>query len=218
VSCQVVLKPSNGIPADYVTNTWHFAVQYTEVDGVGPNTRFDACDQAHDALVTFYNTLSTRFGGLLIGTHEMKFVDLGEPAPRLPVAEFVWAFTTVPPASQLPSEVAIVASFEGSLQSGVNPATRKNRVFLGPLAQSTVNPTGGTLSAGAQTAVINALVALAVASAGASAVWWWVGRSPTMNNTFIVRSGWVDNAFDTQRRRGIDATNRGIWVQDAEPS
>lgn len=217
VSAQVILKPTSGIPADFVTNTFHFTVQYTEVDGTGPTSRFASCAEVRTALVTMYDSLRTRLGGLQIGTHEIKFVDLGDPKPRLPCAEFVWAFTALPPAAQLPAEVAIVCSFQGTLESGINPATRKNRVFMGPLATSLVDTSGGRVTAAGQAAFVTAFAALAEDSSLASDVWVWIGYSPKLSNPFVVQGGWVDNAFDTQRRRGTLATSRGSWTQSAEP-
>jgi len=42
--------------------------------------------------------------------------------------------------------------------------------------------------------------------------WDWVVYSPTNGNTVNVDNGWVDNAFDTQRRRGLAVTARTNWT------
>lgn len=47
--------------------------------------------------------------------------------------------------------------------------------------------------------------------ADASLIWQWRIWSPTNNNSVLIDNGWVDNAWDTQRRRGVEATARTIF-------
>ena len=39
----------------------------------------------------------------------------------------------------------------------------------------------------------------------------WVQLSRVAANTHVVTNGWVDNAFDTQRRRGEEADQRLLF-------
>jgi hypothetical protein len=82
-------------------------------------------------------------------------------------------------------------------------------VFIGPLGSSSIisegdaRPTGelkGDLVQAAQ--VLRGNTALGVE---------WVVRSDTTGATAPVTDGWVDNAFDTQRRRGNRATQRNVF-------
>jgi len=65
-------------------------------------------------------------------------------------------------------------------------------------------------------------------ASSASAVWKWAVFSPTIAGGWFlpdtegppnlpaayspVQSGWVDNAWDTQRRRGLEATARTVFT------
>jgi hypothetical protein len=48
---------------------------------------------------------------------------------------------------------------------------------------------------------------LAASNPATLAVW-----SPSNGDAVPVTDGWVDNAWDTQRRRGIDRTARSTWT------
>jgi hypothetical protein len=50
------------------------------------------------------------------------------------------------------------------------------------------------------------------AAAIASASWDWVVYSPTDDAYHEVANGWVDNAWDTQRRRGYKPTSRTTFT------
>lgn len=68
----------------------------------------------------------------------------------------------------------------------------------------------------AAAAVGTTLLAAGDASSGA---WTWCIYSPTtetqtasLASSFIpIVGGWVDNAWDTQRRRGLEPTTRTTW-------
>lgn len=92
-------------------------------------------------------------------------------------------------------------------------ARRRGRIYLGPFGQTVLGTTAVTSDrplAAAVTAIANAATALATATAGA--VVPWVIYSPTNGSGAVVTDGWVDNAFDTQRRRGVAATSRTLWT------
>lgn len=109
-----------------------------------------------------------------------------------------------------PAEVALCLSYRATLQSGVNPARLKGRLYIGPLngsiglADGDVRP-----STGMQQDVARAGNALRIAGLGAGAdnVTWCV-YSPTAGFLQPVVSCWVDNAFDTMRRRGAKPLSR----------
>jgi hypothetical protein len=49
-------------------------------------------------------------------------------------------------------------------------------------------------------------------AAQASVSWDWVVYSPTNSNQYVAHDAWVDNAWDTQRRRGLPPNSRSIVV------
>ncbi len=118
----------------------------------------------------------------------------------------------------MPAEVSIVLSFKadyaGLPERGPNKtrprATRRNRLFLGPWTsfafQNDVNT--GKSVVKAQPTIVGAAERLMAAGAGALDIVQWATYSQKLHDAFRVVGGWVDNAPDTQRRRGEDATAR----------
>lgn len=196
---QVVLNPSSNIPRDIVTNTW-----CTVADDV------TALNLFMDELVTFYGTARPIFSSQLpqIG-HRMKAYDVSDPEPRAPVAERTWNFPVSPSGASLPTECGICLSFQGVRTSGVNQARRRGRVYLGPLNVSTID-SNGRVSGATQVTVRTAGEDLLQAAFDAT-TWNWAIRSPLSIGGFVpVNNGWVDNAIDIQRRRGVLSTSRVI--------
>ena len=116
-------------------------------------------------------------------------------------------------STPLPSEVALCTSFAAGPAVGVNPARRKGRMFIGPLNevsldtslanQAVVSSTARIILAGATERLADDLI-----TAGHElAVWSRVDQA-----AYPVVRGWVDNAFDTQRRRGIEPSLRTVWT------
>jgi len=206
---QVIFPMDSGLPRDAATNTFHF-------DEQSPPGITDY-DNVRDMLKDFYNTipsggsitLASRFSKFMTNTALVKAYNLDDTPPRAPVYESSFTFTAGS-GDALPAEVALVSSFQTSRQSGMSQARRRNRVYLGPL---------GTLAAGTDgmpassfvTGVTLSTRALLIA-AQASAAWDWMVYSPTQGAGWEVTDGWCDNAWDTQRRRGVSATSRVTWT------
>lgn len=216
ISAQVILRTSDNIPANYATNTYFFDV---ETDLVAPEGSLE--DQSvlsiAPALVDLYNELNDQadlFGGLATSGHRIKFVEIDGPKPQYPYAEVVWAFTTAPSASVLPSECCVVSSFEAVQSAGINQATRRGRVFLGPLNLGALNALTGRLVDADRVAIATAFQTFAQKQdeAGFSG-WQWMVYSRKNDAMSRVVMGHVDNAFDTQRRRGVESTLRSVWEE-----
>nr|CRY96767.1 hypothetical protein [uncultured prokaryote] len=200
----VIFQHDNGLPEDRYVNGWHFS-------GAGPFSPTDY-DNVRDMLADFYtdagthtNALSLYFTDEISSPAVVKAYDLSDTPPRAPVYESTFTFSP-PSNSPLPFECAIVASFEAEKVSGLPQSRRRNRVYLGPLSDNTVATTG-LINGGTTTAIVGALQDLWDA-ADTSVSWDWVVYSPTLDSSYPVHNGWCDNAFDTQRRRGIGATSR----------
>lgn len=199
---QVELASITNVAKDSVVNT--FAIKALS----GTATYADVLTHV-DA---FYNAI----GGLLSPTinagankHYVRLYHLSEPIPRPPV--FAGQFTQAGSGAPLPAEVALVSSLKCAAPAGTHPARRRGRMFIGPLNTGTAvadsgysRPSGATMTTLAG-ATNNLLVGLA-ASDWALSVW-----SRKDNTLFPVISGWVNNEWDTQRRRGPEVSSRVVW-------
>lgn len=214
---QAVLKMLSGIPADSAVNTFHFSTADTL-----PGT-LDAIRDAVRDLYTGVTGLNQKVQDqlsaevALVG-HELKFINLDDPAPRTPIRIDSMTFTSTG-AGRLPSEVAICLSFQAVAESGKPQSRRRGRIYVGPLATTTNdngrpgnNPKDSLAVAGTRL----------LAASDAAPFWSWIVLSqanpgtptrPAYPRTFaLVDNGWVDNAFDTQRRRGLKLTARSLWT------
>lgn len=203
----------SNLPEDSVVNTWHF-----EHAG-GPATDYD---NVRDMLADFYGTtpegqtesISDNMPSNILGDiWNIRAYDLSQPKPRAPVYESTLTVDNgLGSAATLPLDVALCFSFEAEQESGIPQARRRNRKYIGPLDT-------GTLSSGGRPSL--ALLGI-VAAAGrdllrasnAAASWTWKVWSTTLQAGYDVRGGWVDDEFDTQRRRGMAPSYRELWDVD----
>ena len=205
----VELNRDTLIPKDLTVNTWYF-----EPPGAISSSAADITT----ALDTFYTAIGGLLSPVLTGTGSVAYYDLEDPEPRVPVATGLITFT--PDTTGLPEEVALCLSFQGAVVSGEAQARRRGRVYLGPLSSD-----GSTLftgyyrpSSGTRSSITTAANAL-MGTAGIN----WSVFSPTtagpppwaagdLANAFTpVTNGWVDDTFDTQRRRGAPTTARTVF-------
>jgi len=207
---QWIWEGASQLAEDNYVNTYHFK------HVLGPPEDFD---NVRDMLRDFYTsqadgqpTALTAFmtTQALSGNWTIKAYNLDDAKPRYPV------YTDSGTAQMgsgggLPSEVALVLSFQAEKIAGEKQSRRRNRVYLGPwdLSSSAYGMASATLVESllfAARGLFNA--------AESSQVWSWKVYSPTDDNELPVNDGWVDNAWDTQRRRGLRATARGVFNRD----
>jgi hypothetical protein len=108
----------------------------------------------------------------------------------------------------LPNEVCITVSYfaQRSLPR------QRGRIYVGPLNGSAMEDTGGDARVTPQ---CRSDLAAAFKRLGAfeDALAWAVFSRKDNEARGPIGGGWVDNAFDTQRRRGRDASVRTSWVR-----
>lgn len=201
---QVILHTSDNLAANYVTNSWAFET----VSAASPGD----LDEYTDAFKDFYDDL----GGIL-GTpiqqngHEVKYYDLEQDTPpNYPYGIDTFNLASAPSGASLPSEVAICLSFQGTKASGYPQARRRGRVYLGPLLNS-INSSSRP-SSGARSQIADAAVTLCTNLKGAGNPGYFGVWSHVDGALIIVDNGWIDDSFDTQRRRGVQPTTRQTWV------
>lgn len=197
-SCQVTLFPSSNVIADAVVNTFSFsAVDDTVLPDIAT------------ALIAEYNGIVGRFPSTVRqNNHKMKFYDRADVEPRAPRLDLNWNFTVGTSGNTAPPEVAVVLSFQANQVSGIPQSRRRGRVYFGPLKATDIDAAGRP-SISCVNDIANFGDSL-LASSMADPDWEWVVWS-SIAGPSIVTNGWVDDEFDTQRRRGRIATTRVVW-------
>lgn len=115
----------------------------------------------------------------------------------------------------LPLEVAFCLSFRAAWTTPAQQARRRGRVYLGPLAPAVLvstpppAPIVDLMEAGAF--YMERLLSESVAGVGGGDPAPWCVWSRTDGSLHDVVGGWVDNEWDTQRRRGLRPTYRETW-------
>lgn len=219
---QVTIPLDSAIPEDSIVNTFYF-----DGDDLGGGLTTDA--EYHGAvqslLTAFYQSIDGNMLANSVTTPAtVKIYDMRDPTPRVPEFTFTIGLTDTA-QSPLPGEVALCASFQADLVSGVNQARRRGRVYIGPLASTASFATVVNGQLRPHAAVVQALadacnvLADGIDTTGNGAHVSWAVYSPTLDiagtidDAFNdVTNGWVDNSYDTQRRRGAAPTSRVTWT------
>jgi hypothetical protein len=210
------LKSLSGIEKDFTQNSWVFE-EGTEVDPL------IVAGTAVTKLNTFYTAIGKYFGpsvSRVANVHEHQVYDLAAELDTpgsgtgSPITTLNFTVPAIVTAAGLPSEVAMCLSFHAALagapvESGATRprSRRQGRVFLGPLSTAVMNEEAG-MGETRPRAVIrqefaDAAAAMTVATGNDWSVW-----SRADGTVREVVGGWIDNAFDTQRRRGLAPTSR----------
>lgn len=202
VRAQVVLRTVDAVPANFVTNSWAFNLADVGADQ----------DIVSDLLWEFYVQIAGYYpSSIAQNGHEIKWYDLPGTPPNYPYETETRNFSAAPTGTRLPSEVAVCCSFQGTKTPGLPQARRRGRVYIGPLDQAQNND--GRPASAMLTVLADQMGDLAAGVvAGASTGSFWGVWSPTDGDIVNVTNGWVDNAFDTQRRRGEEYTSRTTWA------
>lgn len=200
----------SNLPEDVFVNTFYIKANSTGSQALGVSL-----DDAAGAISRFYTVAPTRGGAVnalavympdSIIAHEVRVYDLGEALPRYPIAtyDFTANLTNLSSSEPLPHEVALV----GSYRSGQGPR-RRGRMYLGPLTDNANEQ--GRPSGQLQNSLLGALGDLFEGEGTMSnfgTEWAFVQVSPTDATAREVTRVSVDDAWDTQRRRGIASSLR----------
>jgi hypothetical protein len=190
---QMVLRATTGMPRDNSTNVLHF------VQAAGSNQQ----DLADDLVAAYVSTVIA--GGWVAGIDQVmaKVYDDGAAPNQPPMVTSTSAALNTPPVG--PREVALCLSLRGktlatSEAAGSNPRKR-GRIYVGPIVQGSFErPSQGIRDS------VKALGNAIAAAAGSNTYNWVVG-----SERGVVVEGFVDDEWDTQRRRGLRPTQRVIF-------
>lgn len=216
---QVSIPMDSGVPEDAIVNTWHF-----DDDDDPQVSRPETGASIRDMLDAFYSSIAPNLFPSTIGTEfGLKCYDLTEAEPRQPA--YVDSFD-VPSTVNAPmvAEAALCLSFSAAQESGVPAARRRGRIFLGPLCTSVMETVNSAVRP-KETVRQTIADAAAVLQAGhqhpleSTRRCRWSVFSPStlrdganIGEAFNdVLTGWVDDTFDTQRRRGPAPSSRITW-------
>jgi len=205
LTAQIILRTVDNLPANFVTNTLHFD---SDDVGTAPTVLTPIVEDFYQANLGIIPTSIAEPG------HQIKWYVTDQPTPNYPYETTEFVLGGFPAQPPLPSEVALCVSFESQKLNGVSQASRRGRIYFGPLATNIVsdgrpnNAAMITMGTAFQTMVFDAL-----SSGNVLGVW------STKLQTFApFANGWIDNAFDTQRRRGVEPTSRITWALGDPPS
>lgn len=213
---QVILPYTSGFARDASINVWHTS----SVD----KTRLEQAQDASLALLEFYVSATGVGAETIVGAYYSQIVsrvaeaclirtfDLDDPTPREPILEFPWQMVGHSEANSLPYEVALCSSFTAEGGEGAPLRRRRGRVYLGPFNLDALQ--GGAVPAPATTLIDTVVAATErlITTFGDTPTSSFVGVYSRVDDLVRpITSGWVDNEFDTQRRRQRDATARTEW-------
>jgi hypothetical protein len=200
IRVRVEIPRDTALPEDVSVNTWHCSAE-------GATLPLVAAQAFVDDLETFYLAIDEFLGVTNNNPVVIKAYDLDDAEPRLPILVDAW--TLVFGTTAIPEECAVALSMAAAMPSGVNRARRRGRVFIGPLGGNSHQIITGRVRV--DSSFVTALVGAAdglLEDSELDTDYIWEVYSPTDGVGRPVVDGWVDNAMDTIRSRGPNATAR----------
>jgi hypothetical protein len=197
-----VFQRQSGLPEDVVVNSWAFKVNAGFTPD--PNIFRDVLDAfytgVHDGVSSVRDHMHPSLTSLAY-----RVYDLGQLPPRevTVVPSVTWQ---KPTGDGLPEECSIVLSFYADR----NLPRKRGRLYIGPLDTGSMVQTidGQTRPS---LAARQAIRAGAINVLNTSQPVGWSVVSQTNASSHLITAGWVDDAFDTQRRRGPAASSRIVF-------
>ena len=214
VRAQVVLPFIGGKPRDIITNQFHF-----DANEAAPRDLI--VTQIAARLNDFYETIypgSVRTNYVTWNMAVVKIYWLEDAVPR-PLYEESLGIINGAVVSNLPTEVAMVASWYSAQVPGIPRQSSYNRIYLGALVGADMTPSTitafPTLSTAAVGRANTAMQNLLEPDVANPDIEWkqygatGIGRIPVLRT---ITGGFTDNSPDTQRRRSVDATAKTNWA------
>jgi hypothetical protein len=203
---QAVFQGKSGLPEDRFVNTWHFR------NDAGIGTGADAVAAMVAGLNRFYfeapaagkQAVGAFIQRDVIDSIQYRGYDLGLDEPRAPI--IVPGPSPLPPTLAtgplVPSEAAVVLSFGSAVippKTGTPGKRGQGRLYIGPVNGNACKLVAGVVRV--ETLLQDSLT-LAFKKLQLESGFTTVVLSPTYQQTDVVTKCWVDDAFDTQRKRG----------------
>lgn len=207
---------AGGLPEDRIVNTFHFNNALPYLDHV---------NNLSVAMPTFYNevgngenirnlSLSAQLSPWVQREAEFRFYDMSLPKGEREPLILPTTLTAAQSSGGLPEEVALCLSYTGD--PPITPR-RRGRIYFGPIAANTDTEASATNPSRPVAILIQDLMKAGreLASYPTTTIGWSIHSSVPNDNYVYITRGWVDDAWDTQRRRGPDASTRTTWAATA---
>lgn len=206
--CTTILPYKSNLPEDVSENTWAFR------STGDPGADLPVIGAA---LIDFFNTDHAATTTPPICTFMSQWIQRDACQVRIAPVDTATAKETAAPifvpwtlgattnTLHLPLEVAVC----NSVRSG--GSTVKGRQYVGPLNGSALGGTAGSVAPRVASQFQVQLAASSETLRGLPSTIEWCIWSRKNSALFEVTSGYIDDAFDTQRRRGNDPTSRLVW-------
>lgn len=224
---QAIIPHTTGLPEDAVMNTWHWMTE-------GADDQETLATDFALRLLAFYSGWVPDFGSSQYDWNHiaLKPINFSDPKPRYPfLVQEIAAGTAHTAGYDMPSEVAVVISMKAAVESGDNVRRKRGRVYCGPftlpgptdqprvgsdligaLTDSFQTAFGEPDDSGTQLAVYSPYTHHAVPVGETLDPETMPEISDALPASFApVVSFWCDNAWDTQRRRGVKPTTRNSF-------
>lgn len=212
----IVMQGASGLPRDETVNTLSFVAEKT--------MGFAAVLQIHNDIQELWTAIGGSFSNEIARTGaQVHYYDWSIAPPNPPLyVEALSIPARLAGVVDMPRELAMCVSFKAPTLSGTVPARRRGRIYLGPLVQDSTSLDYDMPQAATLTAFAGAFGAFLQASqANEGSRWaivsrriaggWLSGQQGPPNLAGAVSpvdEGWIDNAWDIQRRRGLEPTSR----------
>lgn len=198
IRTQVEQQYITNLPADVVVNTLHWTTPYPIDNIPARDAILVAINNAYGNIETYRSAYLKDTAGLTV-----KMYDVTAPPGTSPFyIGGPYNMSSPASATNLPLECAAVVSFRRQSTGGDIPARMRGRAYLGPFNVTALDDGDATtppkLASGLITGLVNWATDLYAVGEGVQ----WAVYSRTDDAMYDVNDGWVDETWDTQRRRG----------------
>jgi hypothetical protein len=208
VRTMVTIPADTAVGRDALVNTWGFNIHTGTASAALPSIKA--------RLKTFYDAWSSYRGSSCDWVNaSIKGYDMSHSKPRAPVFDELLGLSAAQGTNTMPHECAVCLSFQATKSSGVSQRRKRGRIYLGTFTMSSHNGTSTpigldstfhTLLQTAAQAMLNGM------STDPDYDWVVISEATGAPASYDVHDGWIDNAWDTQRRRGQAATSRKTFT------
>lgn len=217
IKAVVNLPYTTGLPRDVSQQTYCFIV---------PDASEEKLDDLCDTLARFYNVSAgvgaTTFGRYLSSVVDRAFcwidlynVSITPSGP--PIHSKPFTFGPAYATQSLPLEVALVQSFQGVKVSSMPQSRRRGRNYLGPFCSQAMGAEAGLPRPSGEIVACIAAAAERLANEVIdNDIGEWCVWSRSTGLFVPVANGWINNEWDTQRRREAKETDRVRWFLEEE--
>lgn len=214
IRAQVTLPYTTNLPRDVAVNTYHFRVSAADdTTAAGIATNLIALYNTSSGGATVANYLSAQITRATNGC-TVEFYDRASPEGEPPFYVATFTLGAAGSVNSLPAEVALCSSYVGEVSGDLPLRRRRGRVFIGPLAVGALETGSGIVGNPTDqfvTTLSGATDRLAAAYYSSPGGTEFIVYSRLSNAGSKIVRGWVDQEFDTQRRRQVRATQRTVW-------